>query len=96
MLLMDLDRLEDGKRVLIVCHDVVVLTFRYICERLTEQQVLEIGAATPVKNVSITRLLRPPGELTWSLAAFNDVSHLQRADVPVTRHPGERNVQPSG
>jgi broad specificity phosphatase PhoE len=92
--LSDLDRIEDGKRVLIVCHDVLVLTFRYICERLTEQQMLEIGATTPVKNVSVTRLTRPPGELTWTLEAFNDVSHLEEEDVSVTRHPGERSSTP--
>ncbi len=86
----DLDRLEDG-RVLIVCHDVLVLMFRYICERLSEQQVLEISASTPVKNVSVTRLLRDPGGKGWTLGSFNDVSHLETEDAPVTEHPGERN-----
>jgi broad specificity phosphatase PhoE len=93
--LADLDRVEDGHRVMIVCHDVLVLTFRYICERLTEQQMLEIGATTPVKNVSVTRLTRPPGELTWTLETFNDVSHLEEQDVSVTRHPGERSSAPN-
>jgi broad specificity phosphatase PhoE len=89
--LADLDRIEDGKRVLIVCH---VLTFRYICERLTEQQMLEIGATTPVKNVSVTRLVRND-DLSWTLAVFNDVTHLEQQDVSVTRHPGERHA-PAG
>jgi probable phosphoglycerate mutase len=92
--LMDLDLLEDGRRVLIICHDVMVLSFRYICERLTEQQMLDIGASTPVKNVSVTRLVREPGQRTWSLTTFNDVSHLEKEDIPVTQHPGERNVEP--
>jgi broad specificity phosphatase PhoE len=91
--LSDLDRLEDGKRVLIVCHDLLVLTFRYICEALSEQQMLEIGATTPVKNVSVTRLVRN-ADLTWTLAGFNDVTHLEQQDVSVTRHPGERQAPP--
>jgi broad specificity phosphatase PhoE len=93
--LADLDRLEDGHRVLVVCHDALVLSFRYVCERLTEQQVLEIGATTPVKNVSVTRLVREPGQLAWTLATFNDVSHLEEEDVAVTKHPGDRNPAPS-
>jgi broad specificity phosphatase PhoE len=91
--LSELDRVEDGKRVLIVCHDLLVLTFRYICERLSEQQMLEIGATTPVKNVSVTRLVRN-ADLTWTLAGFNDVTHLEQQDVSVTRHPGERQAPP--
>jgi probable phosphoglycerate mutase len=92
--LSDLDRLEDGRRVLIVCHDALVLSFRYVCERLSEHQVLEIGSTTPVKNVSVTRLVRPPGGLTWTMVGFNDVSHLEEQDVSVTRHPGERDLAP--
>lgn len=83
----DLDRLENG-RVLMVCHDVLVLMFRYECERLSEQQVLEISASTPVKNVSVTRLLRDPGGKGWTLGSFNDVSHLETEDAPITEHPG--------
>jgi len=93
--LADLDRLEDGHRVLVVCHDALVLSFRYVCERLSEKQVLHIGATTPVKNVSVTRLVRQPDALTWTLAAFNDVTHLEEEDVAVTKHPGERDLATS-
>ncbi|GAA2103965.1 histidine phosphatase family protein [Microlunatus panaciterrae] len=92
--LADLERLEEGQRVLVVCHDAMVLAFRYVCERLTEAQILEIGATTPVINVSMSRLVRPPGDRVWQLVTFNDVSHLHRHDVPVTRHEGDRDVQP--
>ena len=92
--LADLDRVADGQRVLIVCHDALVLSFRYVCERLTEREVLQIGADTPVRNVSVTRLVRAPEESTWTLAAFNDVSHLEEEDAPVTQHPGDRNPAP--
>jgi broad specificity phosphatase PhoE len=92
--LADLDRLEDGKRVLVFCHDVLVLAFRYVCERMREQEMLDISATTPVRNVSVTRLVREPDGLRWSLAAFNDVSHLDEKDVAVTQHPGDRPGKP--
>jgi len=45
-----------GERVLVVCHDAVVLAIRYVCEGLSEAAVLELQIVDPVKNVSITRL----------------------------------------
>ncbi|SEQ27362.1 histidine phosphatase family protein [Microlunatus flavus] len=89
--LRDLDDVPDGTRALVVCHDALVLSFRYVCERLLEADVLDIGAATPVLNVSITQLVREP-DRTWRLARFNDVSHLEDADVPVTRHGSETDA----
>lgn len=91
--LRDLDDAPDGTRALVVCHDALVLSFRYVCERLLEAEVLDVGAATPVLNVSITQLVREP-DRTWRLARFNDVSHLEDSDVPVTRHGSESNVHP--
>lgn len=93
-LLTDLDRIEDGRRVLLVCHDALVLTARYICEGLTEGDVLEIARTTPVRNVSVTRLRRPPGEGRWTVVLFNDVSHLEAHGVAVTKHPGDPHVLP--
>jgi broad specificity phosphatase PhoE len=90
--LSDLDRVADGRRVLVLCHDVLVLSFRYVCEQLTEQQVLDISSSTPVRNVSLTRLVREEDQLGWTLVSFNDVSHLHEEEVPVTQHPGERRV----
>ncbi len=71
----DLDGVPDGTRVVVFCHDAVVLCFRYACEGLTEREVLAIGRETPVRNVSITHLGRGP-EATWQVRLFNDVSHL--------------------
>ena len=89
----DLDAVPDGTRVLVVCHDALVLTFRYVCEGFDEAQILAIGAETPVLNVSITQLVREQ-DLSWRLERFNDVRHLEDADIPVTRHGGEDVVQP--
>ncbi len=86
--LVDLSALPAATRVVIFCHDALVLTFRYVCEGLTEAEVLEIGSETPVKNVSITRLNRS-AEGGWLLTSFNDVGHLESSPAPVTQHAGD-------
>jgi broad specificity phosphatase PhoE len=91
--LRDLDGLPDGSRVVVFCHDALVLCFRYVCEGLDERQILDIGATTPVKNVSITHLGRAP-DGSWQVRAYNDVSHLEESDAPVTQHQGDLRAQP--
>jgi len=86
--LSDLNTLPDGTRAVVFCHDALVLIIRYVCEGLTESQVLDIGAQTPVKNVSITHLGRV-ADGGWEIRRFNDVAHLEQSDAPVTRHPGD-------
>ena len=85
--LRDLDDVPDGTRVVIICHDALVLLFRYVCEQLSEQDVLEIGANDPVKNVSLTQLGR--AEDGWRLLRYNDVTHLEESGAPITEHRGE-------
>jgi broad specificity phosphatase PhoE len=86
--LRDLNDLPEGTRVVIMCHDALVLLFRYICEHLNEQQVLEIGANDPVRNVSLTQLART-ADGSWQLLRYNDVTHLEQAGAPITEHRGE-------
>ena len=83
-LMMDIDRDEDGKRVLIVCHDAVIRLFRYVCERLDEETVVEIARKTPVPNASITRLVRPSGEGVWGAEDVSATAHLEDEGAPVT------------
>ncbi|MGV8966073.1 MAG: histidine phosphatase family protein [Cellulomonas sp.] len=75
-LLVDLDRQEHDRRVLVVCHDAVILVLRYICEGLTEADVLAISETAAVRNASVTRLVRPDGEGRWAVDVFNLESHL--------------------
>src|ERR671935_39194 len=42
------------ERVLIVAHSVVVLCFRYLFERMTEEQILAIDHTDDVANCAIT------------------------------------------
>ena len=90
----ELDALPDQSRAVLVCHDALVLIIRYVCEHLTEADLLAIGTATPVLNVSITQLVRDPASNGWQVQRFNDVSHLEAANAPVTRHGGDPHVQP--
>ena len=90
--LRDLTDVPDGSRAVVFCHDAVVLLFRAVCEGLTEQQVLNIGATTPVLNVSISRLAAQP-DGTWRLVRYNDVRHLEQSGIQVTEHSGSPDVQ---
>lgn len=79
---------DPAERAVLVGHDAVVLLVRYICERLSEQEVLEIQADDPVRNGSITRLnLKPEGG--WALTEYNDVRHLRERGIEITEHQGE-------
>ncbi|MDQ1591006.1 MAG: hypothetical protein QOG71_1633 [Pyrinomonadaceae bacterium] len=75
------------ERVLIVAHSVVVLCFRYLLERMTEEQILAIDRATDVANCSVTSYVYDAsigknGKLV--LGQYNFVAPLEREGAPVT------------
>ena len=79
-----------AERVLIVCHQVVVSCFRYLLERMSEEEILAIDNAKDVANCSITsyefdRTLGRHGKL--SLRLFNFVVPLEDAGEEITRQP---------
>jgi probable phosphoglycerate mutase len=81
---------HSGRRVLIVAHQVIVLCFRYLLERMTEQQILAIDSAADVANCSVTRYeyiggAETGGEMTLTL--YNHVAPLEEAGEPVTTRP---------
>jgi broad specificity phosphatase PhoE len=90
----DLDRVADGGRVLIVTHDAVIMLLRYVCEALTESQLLEIARTSPLLNASVSILARPGGTGRWAVDAYNSVAHLQQLGAPVTVHTGDTDVFP--
>ncbi|MFN2528674.1 MAG: histidine phosphatase family protein [Candidatus Baltobacteraceae bacterium] len=73
------------RRILIVSHQVVVLCFRYMLERLSEQEILEIDRAGDVANCSVTDFQRS-GE-AMQLRAFNFVAPMREAGEAVTTRP---------
>ena len=78
-----------GDRVLVVCHSVVVNCFRYLLERMTEEELMEEDRVNEVLNCSVTSYRygsdagrRGHGGLLRDLC--NDVGPLIRAHVEVS------------
>jgi broad specificity phosphatase PhoE len=90
--LADLDRAHDDRRVLVVAHDAVIAVVRYVCEELSEPEVLELARRSPVRNAAVTRLVRRADR--WVATVVNDDAHLREADTAVTEHPGDRDALP--
>lgn len=83
--LADLERQDRAERVLLTCHDAVVLVFRYVCEQLDEAEVLGIGRDAGVRNASVTRLVADGDG--WRLAEYNAHGHLAQEGAAVTEEP---------
>jgi 2,3-bisphosphoglycerate-dependent phosphoglycerate mutase len=75
----------EGERVLLVCHQVVVLLVRYVVEDLDEQGVLAIGSAADVANCSVTSYDRTSAGMR--LRCFNEIAPLRDDAAPVTAEP---------
>jgi broad specificity phosphatase PhoE len=78
------------ERVLIVSHQVVVNCFRYLFERMTEEQILTADRENEIANCSVTSYHFNPqlgnsGKLTLDL--FNFVAPVEQAGAPVTSKP---------
>lgn len=82
-------RLEySGRRVLIVCHTVVVLCFRYLLEKLTEDEILAIDREHNIANCSITSYRRDSVvDEKWTPELFNFVAPMREAGEKVTAAP---------
>ena len=74
-----------GERVLVVCHSVVVLCFRYLLEQLTEEQILTIDRQADVANCSLTSYAL--GGQRLALQRYNFVLPLKAQGTPVTTEP---------
>ena len=80
------------RRVLVVCHQVVVLCFRYILEELDEAQVLAIGRESNVLNCGVTEYgFEPDDERLCApkLLRYNFAAPLAEEAAPVTAEPEE-------
>ena len=73
---------------MIVCHDAVIMLFRYVCEGLDETTVVDIARADPVGNTAVSRLAAAADAPGWALVEYNSQAHLLRdgADLRTT-HP---------
>jgi broad specificity phosphatase PhoE len=85
-----LGREHAGERVVIVSHQVVILVFRYLLERLREAEILAIDKSAEVANCSVTTYELDPDAGPHGgmcIVTFNDVRHLVREGEPVTAEP---------
>ncbi|GAT89525.1 phosphoglycerate mutase [Paenarthrobacter nicotinovorans] len=90
----ELNTLGSGQRVMLVCHDAVILLVRYVLEGMSEEEILDLASTTSVLNASITRYVRPTGSGHWELESFNVADHLTEQGVTVTEHAGDASVHP--
>jgi broad specificity phosphatase PhoE len=88
--LSDVNAEAAGARVLVVCHDVVIVLLRYLCEGLDEEAVLDLARTTPVRNAALGRLVRA-ADGHWVVREYDAVEHLRAAGLPVTEHRGARH-----
>jgi broad specificity phosphatase PhoE len=86
----DLQLQYGRERVLIVAHQVVVLCFRYLLEKMNEEQILRIDAEKDVANCAVTQYAftrDSTGRGGMALSRYNFVAPLMDASEPVTREP---------
>jgi len=79
-----------GRRVMIVAHQVVVLCMRYVIEKLSEREVLEIDRAGDVANCAITEYRFDPNvahDGGLALVRYNVTAPLEHEQTPVTAAP---------
>ncbi len=78
------------RRVLIVCHQVVVLCFRYILEEMDEAQVLGIDKAGQVLNCGVCEYDFEPDDAALcvpKLLRYNFAAPLIEEHAPITSEP---------
>ena len=78
------------ERVLVISHQVVVNCFRYLLERMTEEEILAIDKAKEIANCSVTSYEFNPtlgrhGKLALQL--YNFCAPLEEAGAPITTKP---------
>nr|ANY58129.1 Phosphoglycerate mutase [uncultured bacterium] len=81
------------ERVLVVCHQVIVLCLRYLLECMTEEEILAIDREAEVANCSVTSYRFDPAagrQGRMVLEAYNFVAPLLEEGTPVTTRPDAR------
>jgi hypothetical protein len=75
--------------VLVVAHQVVILMFRYVIERMTEADILELDRNNELANCSITSFaaVGRRGADGMHLERFNELIALVETGAPVTVEP---------
>ena len=81
------------KRVLIACHQVVVLCFRYILEEMTEAEVIRVSRESNVLNCGVCEYVFEREDedalCTPRLVRYNHAAPLIEEHAPLTAEPEE-------
>ena len=81
---LDMFRMEyDGARLWVFTHQAVIMSFRFVLEQLSEQELLDVDRDIPLPNCSITTYRRD-GDGVLRLVSFADTSAVEQAEPPVT------------
>lgn len=75
----------DGERLWVFTHQAVIMSFRYVLESLSEEQILDIDREVTIPNASVTRYRRVGDRL--ELDGFAYTTHLERSSADVTEEP---------
>jgi broad specificity phosphatase PhoE len=75
--------------VVIVTHQAVIMLFRYVLDRLNEEQLLALDASEQIANTAVTTYASAGDGMELTL--FNDTSHLPAA---ATTDAGDRSPVP--
>lgn len=86
-LLADLRHGFEGRRVWMFSHQAVIMTFRYVLEGLTEEELLEIDRTETIPNASMTTYERGPDGL--ELVSFADTGAVDEHGAEVTEEPSD-------
>jgi broad specificity phosphatase PhoE len=83
-----LSREHPQQRVMVVAHEVVILVFRYVLERMREQELLELGHKIPLANCSVSSFaFDETNEDGMVLRHWGSTEPLAALDAPVTHEP---------
>ncbi|QNN52829.1 histidine phosphatase family protein [Nocardioides mesophilus] len=87
-LLQDLRHGHQDARVWMFTHQAVIMSFRYVLEGLTEQELLDIDKSSDIANCSLTTYRHDGAGLV--LERFADASVLEDTEADVTNEPSGR------
>jgi broad specificity phosphatase PhoE len=86
-ILADLRDGYEGRRVWMFTHQAVIMSFRYVLENLTEQELLDIDKNERLPNCSLTTYRRGDGAM--ELDSFADTGAVDRSQAERTTEPSK-------
>ncbi len=94
-LMADTRRDHRGARVWVFSHQAVIMSFRYVLESLSEEELLTADADTPLGNCSLTTY-RPGDDGDLALVAYGEVGHVESSSAQTTHEEPHAPHDPVG